>query len=689
MIASSSAEFNSPDDVTAGARDPPAKPVALPVLFDNIPAELREGRRFVLWRYELRDGDWTKPPRQPSGHFADTTDPATWSTFAEVEAAYRAGGWDGIGRIHLPEDNVTGADGDHCRDPATGAITGKAAAAVLSLDTYTEVSPSGHGVRAFCHGRKPGRRSKAGHFELYDGLTEKGKAGGRYLTLTGHHLAGTPTTVNDRQTAVDAVYRMVFGDPFAGTATSGNGTGALTDDDIIRLATAAKNGEKFRRLFAGSVAEYGDDDSGADEALCCLIVFYTRDAGQIDRIVRRSGLYREKWERADYRERTITKALALVTETYSPGSGRPADGGPAAGGRAPAEVKLGPFVLKPGRPHQTPSGKIIVPADVYRDAVLVTVVVVTSTVSSLDAPARLLAQLDDDVTATEARKALAEVVGIGRRAVAAKPAKPEGPTLREVVTKAADALQLRHRTAGGKLWSEAQGREISRAEFVTHVPNWLIDAGGAAADAPRDANGGVPRRELLAFVKTELEMVWSDLSETLPRAADSDLGADTEASHKFRELFIRLWTKTQTFEVTHAPEGDRAARASLVSRVESAFAPYRTGDVNPSERETWREIQKGFAAWWRPYQPTAGELAVWLALRWELVGQIGVELPGVTDQPSLVRLGVLAGVLDQSDSVPSITNRGKTRLAVVAPELTTELLDNPARWSPEPDDEGA
>ncbi len=36
---------------------------------------------------------------------------------------------------------------------------------------------------------------------------------------------------------------------------------------------------------------------------------HTPDAEQIDRVFRRSGLYRPKWERADYRERTICVAL--------------------------------------------------------------------------------------------------------------------------------------------------------------------------------------------------------------------------------------------------------------------------------------------------------------------------------------------------------------------------------------------
>src|SRR5262249_43656327 len=90
----------------------PQRPSALPVSPDGIAPEMRQGKRFVLWRYELRHGKWTKPPYRPDGNLADSTDPKTWSTFDEVWAAYLGGGWDGIGRVHLPEDNLVGADAD-------------------------------------------------------------------------------------------------------------------------------------------------------------------------------------------------------------------------------------------------------------------------------------------------------------------------------------------------------------------------------------------------------------------------------------------------------------------------------------------------------------------------------------------------------------------------------------------------
>src|SRR5262249_40798188 len=98
-------------------RGTPPRPVALPVLPANIPAELRGRRQWVVWRFELAGDRWTKVPYRPVGSHASSTAPATWSTFAEVLAAYRAGGWDGVGLIHLHADRLTGVDLDKCRDP--------------------------------------------------------------------------------------------------------------------------------------------------------------------------------------------------------------------------------------------------------------------------------------------------------------------------------------------------------------------------------------------------------------------------------------------------------------------------------------------------------------------------------------------------------------------------------------------
>ena len=81
---------------------------------------------------------------------------------------------------------------------------------------------------------------------------------------------------------------------------------------------AATNGTAFSRLWNEDTSAYGGDDSAADMALCNHLAFWTgNDPARMDMLFRQSGLYREKWERQDYRNSTITKAIESVAETYS------------------------------------------------------------------------------------------------------------------------------------------------------------------------------------------------------------------------------------------------------------------------------------------------------------------------------------------------------------------------------------
>lgn len=82
------------------------------------------------------------------------------------------------------------------------------------------------------------------------------------------------------------------------------------DDRVLERARAARNATKFGTLWSGDWPSLGyDSQSSADLALCTMLAFWSPDAARIDRLVRRSGLMRDKWERADYAERTIAAAL--------------------------------------------------------------------------------------------------------------------------------------------------------------------------------------------------------------------------------------------------------------------------------------------------------------------------------------------------------------------------------------------
>jgi hypothetical protein len=298
-----------------------APPDALSVTVAGIPPDLASRPQWVTWRFTYRpdaDKPWTKEPINPAtGALASSTDPQTWGTLAQALDYAARHNLPGVGYVFAPDDPFAGVDLDACRDPNTHELTPRAVATVTALDSYTELSPSGTGLHIIVAGTLPPGRRREGPVEMYDR--------GRYFTITGHRLPGTPETVQPRQTQLDRFHAAMFGTnghkTYEEAAARGSRTPELSDADVIARARDAANGHRFDALFNGDTNGHGGDDSAADLALLSHLAFWTQDESQLDRLFRRSGLYREKWERADYRQRTVTKALER-TETYSPGGPR-------------------------------------------------------------------------------------------------------------------------------------------------------------------------------------------------------------------------------------------------------------------------------------------------------------------------------------------------------------------------------
>jgi hypothetical protein len=119
--------------------------------------------RWVRWREEQRTnkkGEVKKtkvPYRVDCELGAKANDPSTWSTRAAAEASLHQlpvakGRLKGVGIVlgDLGAGRLLwGTDLDSCRDPASGDLEPWAATIVRALGSYTEISPSGTGVKVY------------------------------------------------------------------------------------------------------------------------------------------------------------------------------------------------------------------------------------------------------------------------------------------------------------------------------------------------------------------------------------------------------------------------------------------------------------------------------------------------------------------------------------------------------------
>jgi len=282
--------------------------------FKAIPTTLRELPHWVLWRRVERDGRPTKVPFTPLGTPASVSDPNTWTDFETALNACQQDGFDGIGFVLTADTGVVCVDIDHARNGTDW--TPEAMEIVRLLGTYTEVSPSGEGLHIWALGRLPEGRRRRNGVEMYDS--------GRFMTVTGDHLKGTPTELQERTTELAELHRRIFHETREKEDNKLSQQQCvkneiLDDAELIERAMLAQNGEKFLALWNGDISDYASQ-SEADLALCRLLAFWCgNDPARIERLFSQSALgQREKWRtRADYRQQTIQTALRSLHETYS------------------------------------------------------------------------------------------------------------------------------------------------------------------------------------------------------------------------------------------------------------------------------------------------------------------------------------------------------------------------------------
>lgn len=293
---------------------------------DSIPDSLKAHNQWVCWRYDRPANSnshrWCKVPISPvNGRNAKTTLPSSWSnfgkatTFLEENRSCLAG----IGFVFTDDDPFVGIDLDHCRDIEKGSLSQWAGYLIDQLDSYTEVSPSGTGVKTILESttKISSRRKSSPGIEVY--------SSDRFFTITGHAVDNR-LLINDRTDRIQQVHRELFSGASADVDSTSpilTSPPSAPDNQILMRAFAAKNGLKFRQLWEGVLSHHGDDASSADQSLCCRLAFWCGPCpDQIDRLFRRSALFRPKWDEVRYADGstygqvTVAKAIEFQGESF-------------------------------------------------------------------------------------------------------------------------------------------------------------------------------------------------------------------------------------------------------------------------------------------------------------------------------------------------------------------------------------
>lgn len=305
----------------------------------STPYCLRDKALFVGWKYVWSDkaNKVIKIPISPkTGHAADTTNFHDWTNFERACQAVKKFDLHGIG-IVFNARGLMGIDIDDCMKDGK-LIDPKAREIVDTVNSYTEISPSGNGIHILCYGRLPDEYGykRKDSLEMYDT--------GRFFTLTGKVLEGHFRKIPPQATtqkAVTEIWRKYLRREKAATLEIDNVL-TLDDDDLIFKISKSKRANDFKRMFEQGLPPIDDkgeiikgcrknrdkpgtmdnvDWSKVDLCLCGMLAFYNPPKKQVDRIFRASKLMRGKWDemRGDisYGQKTIDYAYNTRQVAYS------------------------------------------------------------------------------------------------------------------------------------------------------------------------------------------------------------------------------------------------------------------------------------------------------------------------------------------------------------------------------------
>lgn len=257
-----------------------------------LPLQMRARNQWVC-------ADDKKQPRNPlTGELAESNNFETWGTFESATKSAIANGWD-LGFMLSDDDPYTIVDLDNKpHNPAPPAMLRVHADILQNAETYIERSTSGTGYHVIVEGTAT-KSIKTQWIEMYSSH--------RLMICTGDVVKDLPVANGQQLIAlIDQHFgkENTYVDPMGDLPDQAPDKDELPDEEIIRRGIDAENGDKFLRLYEGSLDDYNGDHSRADSALLNLLCFLTPHNEQVRRIFRSSKLYRP-----NQRNRTTNKYL--------------------------------------------------------------------------------------------------------------------------------------------------------------------------------------------------------------------------------------------------------------------------------------------------------------------------------------------------------------------------------------------
>lgn len=216
---------------------------------------------WLCWKWKWDGRRWTKPPFKRTGWPGSSTNANDWCTHQEAVAAFKAGKVDGIGIALTGLSNGEIAlDLDNCRNPLSGEIEPWAQEIVIDAASYTEISPSGEGLRVIGFGDVSAHTSFEG-VDGKDGGVEIFTAGqGRYIVVTGAELPGCWPHLSDVSLTTR---RLIEGKgklhPLVEADKASGGAVPLSGRQSLNVAAPSRDSSSFFRKVNEAVLAHLSD----------------------------------------------------------------------------------------------------------------------------------------------------------------------------------------------------------------------------------------------------------------------------------------------------------------------------------------------------------------------------------------------------------------------------------------------